>query len=175
MRKYLILAVVAVAFIFTSCEKDTEPGGTAVQAMAGEWWVTVGAVDENYNVIPGYENLYGEVELLTYNTAANTDSMWIDDMGGNIWLFKVRIPVDLNKSTFGASDTIINSALYKGSPYDIKILAKDGKMLPSAAKSPSGMPVDSIVFYIGFEDDNPAFSMYKVSGFRRTGFPADDF
>ena len=34
---------------FASCEKD-EVGGTATQALAGEWYVTVDAVDANNNV-----------------------------------------------------------------------------------------------------------------------------
>jgi hypothetical protein len=37
------------------------------------------------------------------------------------------------------------------------------------------MPADSIVFYIKFSDDDYGFTYTKASGFRRTGFPADDF
>lgn len=50
----------------------------------------------------------------------------------------------------------------------------DGKILEGAALTPSGMPADSIVYMIQFDDD-PDGLTYKVSGFRRTGFPADDF
>ena len=42
------------------------------------------------------------------------------------------------------------------------------------ATTPSGMPADSIVYMIQFDDDENQL-IYKVSGFRRTGFPADDF
>ena len=48
------------------------------------------------------------------------------------------------------------------------------KILEGAALTPSGMPADSIVYMIQFDDD-PDGLTYKVSGFRRTGFPADDF
>lgn len=50
-----------------------------------------------------------------------------------------------------------------------------GKVLKGAATTPSGHPADSIVFYIRFYDDSYGFTYTKVSGFRRTGFGADDF
>lgn len=49
------------------------------------------------------------------------------------------------------------------------------EILLGVATSPSGMAVDSIVFYIQFNDDTKGFTNTKVSGFRRTGFTADDF
>ena len=41
MKKYMILLLVSLAFTFVACDNDTEPGGTAVEKMAGDWWVTV--------------------------------------------------------------------------------------------------------------------------------------
>ena len=46
--------------------------------------------------------------------------------------------------------------------------------MEGAATTPSGMPADSIVYMIQFDDD-PNELTYKISGFRRTGFPNDDF
>lgn len=40
MKKYLILLLTALSVSFTSCDNETEPGGTAVEKMAGDWWVT---------------------------------------------------------------------------------------------------------------------------------------
>jgi hypothetical protein len=53
-------------------------------------------------------------------------------------------------------------------------------MVPKAATTPSGMPADSIVFYVQFTDDDLSYqeaygyTRYKVSGYRYTGFTADE-
>ena len=49
MKKYLILFLTVLAFSFTSCDEDTEPGGTAVEKMAGDWWVTYQQSVDEYN------------------------------------------------------------------------------------------------------------------------------
>lgn len=68
------------------------------------------------------------------------------------------------------------------------ITITDGKILNGAATTPSGMPADSIVFYVEFDDDyteddegNPVyvpeaygFKNYRVSGYRYTGLANDD-
>ena len=84
------------------------------------------------------------------------------------WDFKVKAHADLATKTFEI-DTVKNLA------YDSEVKIIGGKILKNAATSPSGKPVDSIVFYIQFFDDPYGFTYTKVSGFRRTGFPADDF
>ena len=58
--------------------------------------------------------------------------------------------------------------------YDCGVRITEGKIMEGAATTPSGMPADSIVYMIQFDDD-PNGLTYKVSGFRRTGFPNDDF
>lgn len=81
----------------------------------------------------------------------------------------------------------------KGDGPDVKnacnITITDGKILKGAATTPSGMPADSIVFYIEFDDDfsyneetddyeyTPTlygFKSYRLSGYRYTGFTNDD-
>ena len=37
MKKYMILLLASLAFTFVACDNDTEPGGTAVEKMAGDW------------------------------------------------------------------------------------------------------------------------------------------
>lgn len=168
MKKIIYLFIAAAGLFLASCKKD-EVGGTATQKMAGDWFVTVDAVDNNFNVTA--KDAFGlgsTVQLLTYNTASNTDSIWINDMK-NTWQFKVKLPVDLSKSTFGTATDILNNYTYDSK--GVKVTG--GKVLLGAAHTPSGMPADSIVFYVGFGDDSPAFSWYKVSGYRRTGFTAD--
>ena len=97
--------------------------------------------------------------------------MWVDDEG-HFWEYKVKATVDYKARTFSA-DAVQN--LY----YDCLVTIKNGKVLENAAKTPSGMPADSIVYFVSFNDDtNPedyGFSNYKISGFRRSGFSGDDF
>ena len=91
------IAYFAAALLFcssvTSCEKE-EIGGTATQSMAGQWYCTIDAVDDNGNPITqtldgspndgsnyfGLEN--GKTIVLTYNVADNNDSqMWVNILG----------------------------------------------------------------------------------------------
>ncbi len=58
--------------------------------------------------------------------------------------------------------------------YESQFEITDGKVLKDGAITPSGQPADSIVFYVKFDDDTDNI-LWKVSGFRRSGFPADDF
>jgi len=42
--------------------------------------------------------------------------------------------------------------------------------LEGEATTPSGMPADSIVFFVNVQGDDT----YKIAGFRRTGFAEDE-
>lgn len=158
--------ITALAFISLSCDKeDTDPGRTSVEEMAGDWWVTYerevnGTWVDYYGV--GYQR------FTTYNTAANKNTeMWIND-GANFWDFKGVVSVDYTNKTFTSNGMMDNVS------YDSQFEIKDGKVLKGAATTPSGQPADSIVFFVQFDDDSPNV-IWKVSGFRRSGFPADDF
>lgn len=185
MKKYLILLFVAIAFSFSSCQEEVEPGGTAVQDMAGDWWVTYQSSMEEYDFLFGgtgampseetiddwtWDYVYSDATtaIQTYNTNANDpDKMYVNDHG-LYWDYEGIVNVNYAAKTFEC-DSIANIAYDSG----FKIIG--GKILKGAAKSPSGNPVDSIVFYIRFYDDTYGFTYTKVSGFRRTGFGADDF
>lgn len=167
MKKYICImfAVLATSFGFVACdvETDEDAGGTNIEKMAGEWVVSVDAVDDAGNI--SYTDPYGmgSIKIKTYNTAANDrDSMWIDD-NGNFWTFKIKIPVNYNARTF-ACDT---------KPYDSKnsgdATITDGKVLENAGKNIHGMPCDSIVFNIKFSDDKNGLT-YRLSGTRYAGF-----
>lgn len=94
MKKVLYFAAtLLLGLTFTSCEKE-EIGGTATESMAGQWYCTVDAVDDNGNIITQTldgspndgENYFGlenpRTLILTYNTAANSATeMWVDNMG----------------------------------------------------------------------------------------------
>ena len=80
MKKVLYFASVLFCAALFSCEKE-DIGGTETESMAGDWYVTVEAVDENGNVVdPDFNGK--RVHMMTYNTAANSASeMYVDDLG----------------------------------------------------------------------------------------------
>lgn len=180
MKKLLYLCVAVLALTFASCEKD-EVGGTATQALAGEWYVTVDAVDASGNTV--LEDPFGLGKFLfnTYNTAANvSNQMWIDD-NNNFWGFKVKATSDANNLSFTTGGEVTNAnatANEDGSSYYCKVNVEGGKVLPGAGLTPHGTAADSIVFYVSFDDDAyPSiygYAKYKVSGIRYTGLVQDD-
>ena len=59
MKKVLYFATLLLCAVFTtSCEKE-EVGSTATESMAGQWYVTVDAVDESGNLVYSDEELFG--------------------------------------------------------------------------------------------------------------------
>lgn len=183
MKKIIFATILAIAgFSFTSCEKE-EIGGTAAKDMAGEWTVTFKNSVEEYlflfedqGAMPAENNIenwswdyiYDDSEyvITTSNLASNSpDSLLITD-DGNYWDFKVKAKANPADKTFqiGKSANLSNDS-------EVKIIG--GKILKDAATTPSGMPADSIVFYIQFFDDSYGFTYTKVSGYRRTGFAND--
>jgi len=164
--------IAAFIFLFTACDKD-EIGGTAIEKMAGEWYVVADAVDAEGNLVYEDADLFGigYFHLDTYNTSSNSlTEMWISD-NGNFWDFKALVNIDLDAMTF-AADNVDNLA------YESKVTIEEGKILLGAATTPSGMPADSIVFIVTFNDDPYpeayGYYGYRVSGYRYTGFAADE-
>ncbi len=176
MKKLLYLCIAVLSMAFVSCEKD-EIGGTATESLAGEWYVTVDAVDNQGNTV--YEDIYGLGKFLmnTYNTSANVaNQMWVDDKG-NFWGFKVKAASDVQNLTFTTNGEVTNTTKSEDGSY-CKVNIEGGKVLPKAGLTPHGTAADSIVFYVSFDDDPyPAsygYSKYKVSGIRYTGLTQDD-
>lgn len=180
--------MMTVLFAFTGCdvETDEEPGGTAVEKMAGTWTVAFEqSVDEYYAIFGGaadpgisnmtpdqldmqeWEDIYGvgKVTVMTSNTAANVATeMWLIDK--NFWGTQVRCTVDYNARTFESR----NQIPYEGCTMDVI----GGKILEGAATTPSGAPADSIIAYVKYSDDNYGFTYMKMSGYRYTGFSEDN-
>ncbi len=170
IKLYISLLIFSLSFI--SCEKE-EIGGTAMEKMAGEWYVTAVAIDENGDVVYEDEDLFGigHFHLDTYNAASNTTTeLWVDDHG-NFWDFKVKADADLSSKTYSVTDG-------QNVSYDSKVTISNGMILNGAATTPSGAVADSIVFTVSFDDDPyPAaygYSAYRIAGFRYTGLTADD-
>ncbi len=177
MKKVLYFAALLLGFTLTSCEKD-EIGGTATEATAGQWYVTVDAADENGNLVEGYEDLFGmgRIIMLTFNTSDNNPNEMIVSDAGAFWDFKVKVACDQQALTF-SNNTTENNNLVAGYE-DINVSVTGGKIMPQAGRQNNGSPADSIVFYVSFSDDDyPAqygYKNYRVSGVRYSGLAEND-
>jgi hypothetical protein len=159
MKKITILSIIAL-FLLASCKKDLPTiGGTAAQKMANEWWVTLDSV--------GITDYYGagHLKIGTYNTAANNDSIWIDDFQ-NIWPFKIKAAANFNDLTFTSTNS---PSQYTA----ITVNVTEGKIFPNLGHSKSGNIVDSIHMKVEFSDD-PGF-IYELNGTARTRFIEDEY
>ncbi len=172
MKKVFLLITLAAA-VLASCKK-IEAGGTATQALAGEWVVMIDAVDASGQVI--YEDPFGagtDTRVWTYNTSENkSNELFLSDVENHgdyeFWEYKVLLSCDANALTFSGTTTdLING---------IQVAVTDGKITLNGEKTPSGMPADKIEYYVVFEDDDYAGALYDrlyVHGYRYTGFDAD--
>lgn len=156
-RAILILFVLTA---FTACDEtgDTDPGGTSVEKLAGDWYITL--TDSDGDVL--YEN-----ELhSTYNTAANDNTMWIDDHSNGYYI-KAKVTVDTKNMTFSVvdSDNIGDSG---------KVTITDGKIEKDAATSKGGHKVDKISFRVHYSYDDEGYDIL-YEGHRRTGFFEDEY
>lgn len=162
-----VLALVLSAGFFTACDKDDDIKieRTTVGDNTGEWWVKYEVADSTgvyEDVSGGYTHLY------TYNTSDNaSDKLWITDEH-NFWDYRVKTNFDPGSRTF--SSTGQKSAV---PDYDIIVDITDGKIIKDGGRSASGKTVDSIAFFIKFEDDTDSLT-YRASGHRRTGVPQDE-
>lgn len=188
MKKYIsMMAVALFTFAFMGCdpETDEEPGGTAVEKMAGTWTVTFeqsvaeyeaifeGAANPNLSQKSPEElsqlewaDIYGsgKVSVLSSNTAANLSTeMWLVDK--KFWNTQIKCEVDYASRTFKAAEQTV----YDGCQMEII----GGKVLEGAATTPRGVPADSIVAFVKYSDDSYGFTYMKMSGYRYTGYPQD--
>ena len=158
MKNKLLILFACLSIGMMSCDLGNDPdvGGTATQAVAGEWFTT-------FNVSG---DTGGDYYLIsTSNTAANSTNEFLIFDDANTWDYKVKSPLNLDAKTFGGTG-LQNLA------YDITVNIANGKILPGAATSSGGNVTDSIYFQIEFSDD-PG-TLYDVAGYRRTGFLEDE-
>ncbi|WP_214227209.1 lipid-binding protein [Pedobacter sp. B4-66] len=165
MKKHIyILALLLITL--SACKKDEVVGGTAVQDVSGEWWLQVQVVDQEGEIIEDYSD-EAYTGWSTYNTADNSNTqMWFDD-GGNYWVVKGKVNINLANKTF-SGENIQNES------YDSKFTITNGKILVGAAIGPVSKAVtDSISYTATFDDDDNNF-IYHFKGYRRTKFSGDD-
>lgn len=194
MRKYIAYVAAAVAVMFTACDvqTDEEPGGTAVEKMAGTWIVTFEQSLDEYYYAYGYTeedpaltemaveeldsvdwvDLFGtgKVTMMTFNTSANVNTeMWFYDT--DFWDAKVRCDVNYSGRTFSCEDV----EAYEYAYGDCVVNIKGGQVLEGAATTVRGVAADSIIAYVYYSDfaDYYGMTYMKVSGFRYTGYTED--
>lgn len=157
MKKYIFLLFSVLAFALTSCNDETEPGGTAVEKMAGEWVVKSDGVNGG-----------DWFTVRTYNTASNVATeMWLEDKGLN---YKIKVAVSYDARTFMTTEAVDNTIKStEDAPAPAKVKISDGKVEEGAYETPGGHISDKISFTV--EADGQT---YKVEGFRRTGFAEDN-
>ncbi|MGV3697302.1 lipid-binding protein [Flavobacterium sp.] len=146
---------------FSSCDEggEPDPGGTLVQKYAGDWWIS--AVDTDGATV------FEHVKHTTYNTAANDNTMWIDDHNDGYWI-KAKVTVDVENGTFTATD-----ADNVGDPGSL-VTITNGKIEEGAALSQAGHVVDKISFTAHFDYDSDGYNII-YEGHKRTGFLEDEY
>ncbi len=162
MKKSLILIISALMFV--SCDEDGyadfDAGKTNTQEFHGEWYVV--AYDEDGSpAFGGDYNLFS-----TYNTAANNDSIWVDDHGS--WMeIKTRVVTNSQNLTFmGPQDA--PELITEGT-----VTVSNGKIIKGGGRAASSRTVvDSIYFEAEFDWDPGV--IYTFGGHERTGFDEDD-
>jgi hypothetical protein len=169
--KRIIYLLAFAGVLLTACEKD-QPGGTATQALAGEWVVRVDGVDASGNVVVKDPNAVNRMMFYTYNTAANVSTeMFVDDRGGFIDMnFKARVKSDVDALTFSTSGAVTNEAAKSGN-----VTISDGRVILNGATTAHGTRVDSIVFFLNIDGDTGAYAKLRVAGSRYTGLAEDEF
>lgn len=155
----------------TSCSKD-DIGGTATESLAGDWYVTVDAVDEDGEVVIEDFN-DGPFHVLTYNTAANESSqLYISDLG-YFWDFTLVVNSDAKALTFSTYGAVANEA-YE----DCDVTIENGRIIKKGGVQNNGSVADAIDFYVSFSDDPyPArygYAKYHIHGVRYSGLAEND-
>lgn len=160
MKNKLLILFAFLSIGMMSCDLGNDPdvGGTATQAVAGEWFTTFTIAGEDVYGL-GYQL------VTTSNTAANSAGEFLITDDAHTWDYKVKSPLNLDAKTFGGTGLTNLS-------YDITVNIANGKILPGAATSSGGNVTDSIYFEAEFSDD-PG-TIYQVAGYRRTGFLEDE-
>lgn len=158
----IFILLFSLAFSFTSCDEagDTLVGGTNLKDLSGDWWVVALQPD---GVTPAYGGDY--VHFTTYNTAANDNTLWLDD--NDTWMqIKSRVSVNMNDDTFSGEANALE--VYTGGTVTVTA----GSFTKNTYTVASKTKVDEITFSAEFDWD-PG-TVYVFKGHRRTGFGEDE-
>ncbi|WP_166426959.1 lipid-binding protein [Flavobacterium psychrotolerans] len=147
---------------FSSCDEggDPNPGGTTTGKFAGDWYISLTDSDG--------ASLVEHALHSTYNTAANDNTMWINDYENGYFL-KCKITMDVANGTFTAvsQPNLIDAT-------ETTVTITDGKIEKGAGLSQGGHVVDKISFKAHFSYDIDGYDILYV-GHKRTGFAEDEY
>ena len=155
-----ILFGVLTLTVLNSCDAGGDPniGGTSMEDYSGDWYISAKDSD-NHDVF--------EHELHhTYNTAANDNTLWIDDEEHG-YVIKCKVTMNVANGTFTATSS---DNLYDGS----KVTITNGKIEKGAGVSKAGHKVDKISFTAHFDYDATGYNII-YDGHKRTGFKEDEY
>lgn len=177
MKKYLYSVIMIVGgFLATSCDdeflgKKDEVGGTATEETAGEWYVWADGIDAHGEVIPGYEDFFGERFFVnTFNTAENvSNKMFVQEKD----LIRFQVECDVKGLSF---DTDSIEDVMNGKAITIKngIIIKDG------GHQNNGSKADSISFEVYYPNADEYYiaayghAGYLIRGIRYSGLKEND-
>ncbi|OIV43607.1 hypothetical protein BKM63_03375 [Flavobacterium johnsoniae] len=155
-----VLVAILVLTSFVACDEvgDTDPGGTSAEAFAGDWFISA--------TNPAGAPVSSHLLFSTYNTAANDNTLWLDDHNlAAAKKFKVKVTFN-NDGTFSVTSAT--------SAYGTKtVTITDGKIEKNAATTQGGHTVDKISFKAEFSGE-PGI-IYSYVGEKRTGFLEDEY
>jgi hypothetical protein len=159
----------AGVFLFGSCTKSQNYGGTATEKVSNGWWALAYS-SVNGPITPASAASTGDnyIFFTTYNTSGNTpDSVWVDDLGyiGAPYDVKAEIGVNLSTYTLSSSGTV--------NLYDSSVTWASGKVFPKGGLSRTGVVTDSI--HIQFLLAGDPGDTLTIQGVARTGFDGDDW
>lgn len=154
--------ILTVSFL-NSCDlaKDVKPTGTAVQDMAGDWFILQNNLTDGINGTAWKR-------VVTYNTSANdNDTLWLNTRSALLsgTNFVAKVPVTISQLTYNAT-----SDLKTTTTATVSIL--EGKVLKGVATTSGGNKSDSI--FIKYSISNKPGKEYSLSGYKRTGFLEDE-
>jgi len=156
---YINAVFVIAATLLLSCKKDVPAGGTAMEKMAGDWYVTVDGEEDYFS-------------LYTFNTSDNSSTqLWIQSNGlraetGPIGV-KGKLSADLNGQRFSGTNVTNISSVTSGTIKTFSVA--NGKVVTNGTVGPeSKTPADLISFDLIIDGHT-----YKVEGYHKTGFLED--
>lgn len=152
---------------FTSCDEggDPDPGMTNTGYFAGDWYITLR--DSNGDPIPGVDD---NILHQTYNTAANDNTMWIDDLHHGYYI-KSKFFINTENGSFFANNSL---NIEDGGDGDTTVTITEGQITPNGAVSRGGHAVDRIHFRVHYSYDPDGYDII-YEGHRRTGFFEDEY
>lgn len=158
-----ILFGILIFTSFSSCDEagDPNPGGTTTKDFAGDWFISL--KDSDGAALGGGAFYIHH----TYNTAANDNTMWIDDEKHGYYI-KCKMTMDLATGTFTATNQ--DNLNDPGT----KVLITEGKIEKGAGLSKAGHKVDKITFTAHFSYDPAGYNIIHT-GHKRTGFKEDEY